>query len=320
MRSSKTATDQFQQVLLMDPDYQPARLGLVRSYGQLARTGAITIREAASRGEPLLESVLRTQPDNSDAHYLKAEYLAAGGQTEAAEASFERALELNPANATALAQYGRFLYDNLQVDRGMGLIEQALRVEPYDIQVLWQQCQTNAQQGQLQKALDASNRIRELAPDSPQGYYGNAIAHYYTGDVARGIVGFEQAIERDPTDFEMLGGISQYWAALGDLQQAGAWLQRAEAIGAGQPVPLVSRIVYFYAQEQGAQAGELAANALAQGLDDRFASNLAFRQTNAYQQMLAGNFEQALAPYRNLYPWVFDPHLTVPEKLGAASG
>lgn len=306
------AVDLFQQVLAMDSGYTPARLGLARTWHQMADTGAISTRAALDRGLPMLEPILVAEPDNADAHALHALYLDAGDRHAEAEVAFTRTLELAPRHAQALADFGRYLYDRRQVDRGMALIDEAVRIEPYDPSILFDQCQTNAHLGRIEQSLAACGRMRELAPDGPQAYYGEALAHMYVGDVVGTLQGFVEAIRRDPEDYEMLGGMTYFWLALGEAGQARIWLERAEALGAGQPVPLHARVLLHEFLEQYERAGDLAAQAIAQGLEDRHGTNFMFRRANAAQATRTGDWERGLAPYRELYPWAFAETLVVP--------
>ncbi len=302
----------FQQVLALDPSYKPARIGLVHAWIRMAVTGAITQQQAIARGVPMLEQVLTEQPDSSDAHALMANLKGFEGDTETAEKEFITALELDPRNAMSLNEYGRFLFNNGHIERGLELIDKALEIEPYSERVLWNQCQTNAFLQRLEKSLAACQRIEEIAPDSPLGYYGRALARMFNGDIARAVVLYAEAIERDPGDYEMLAAMTRFWILLGDADRAEQWLTRAESIGAGQPIPIWGRLVLLKYREQHNLARELAEKALAQNSEDRHGSQFTFRQTLAFELARDGDYQAALAPYRESFPWAFEAQLVLP--------
>ena len=312
------AANNFQQALALDPTYTPAKLGLVHSWSQLAQTGAITESEAIRKGLPLLEAILAEQADNSDAHVQLALLRDFENDPEKAEQAFTTALELNPRNAFGLQEFGRFLFDHGQIKRGMDLIDAAVEIEPYDVMVLWDQCQTNAIVQNIEAALSSCSRIRDIQPDSPLGYYGSANAHFHNGDLARTVRGFTDAIKYDPDDYEMLSGMCQFWLMLGDVEQAGLWQQRANAIGAGQPVPIRSQLMLYKYREQHQLALELAKQVIDQKLHDRFGSNAVFRQTLAYEAARLGDYQTALAAYRDAFPWAFETPIQSPQQLDAA--
>ncbi len=311
------AENLFQQVLAQDPDYLPARMGLAETWAQMGRTGSINTAQAVERGVPALQVILEQEPDNASALALLADYQQAVGDDAEAVGNFQRALELDPNNAITLIRYGSFLFDNAEVERGIALIDRAVEIEPLDPQVLWESCGTSGPLGQFEKALSACRRIQELRPDGPQGYYGEALAYSYQGNIPQTLVSYEQAILRDPEDYEMIAAIAMFWLAVGDDEQARAWLNRAEAIGAGQPIPTHARILLLEFSEQYDQAGELAAAALARKMDDRHNSEYFFRRANTAAAAHDGDWERGLAPYREVMPWLFEAELVFPEDAAA---
>jgi len=309
------AVQKFQASLALDPHYTPARIGLVNAWTEMAQTGAITPHEATSRGIPLVETTLAEQPHNSAALVQMALLQSYIRDESKADEYFRKALELDSNSAQALQEYGRFLYNGGEIERGMELIEAALKIEPLDTRILWDQCQTNAQQSRRDVALPACERIMELEPHSPLGYYGMAQTYLYQGDLARTLRWYANAIEKDPGDFEMIAAMSLFWTELGDADRAQRWLQRAEAIGAGQAVPTVARVHLYQFQERFDLAGELAEKALERSFEDRHGAGSALRLTVAFNASLRGDFEHALAPYRRVYPWAFEAELEVPAEL-----
>ena len=305
----------FQQVLALDPSYIPARIGLVKAWTQLANTGAISQQQALSRGMPVVEQILAEQPQNSAARVQMAILKVFEGDKEAAESEFRRALDDDPRNALALTDYGRFLFDNGHVEQGMELINAALEIEPYAVLVLWDQCQTHAFLQRVETALAACRRIQEIAPESPMGWYGWGLTYLFSGDFARAVKNFVEAIERDPGDYEMFAGMTRFWILLGDAEQAEQWQTRAEATGAGQPLPIWSRLLLLKYREQHDLARDLAGKALAQKLENRHGSEFTFRQTLAFELARDGDYQAALAPFQDAFPWAFEPQLVLPADL-----
>jgi TolB-like protein/Tfp pilus assembly protein PilF len=311
--SLNNALEQFQQVLAMDPSFTPAKLGLTKTWFELATTGATTNSEAIRQGLPLLETALADNPDNSDARIQLAMFRSLQGDVEATENAYVAALELDPRNATGLQEFGRFLFDNGQIERGLKLIDAALDIEPYAIRVLWDHCQTNAYLQNAEVARPSCDRIRELSPDSPLGYYGRALTYMHTGDIARTIKGYADAIIRDPDDYEMLAATTRFWLNLGDVEQAEIWQQRADAIGAGQPIPILGRLRLYQYREQHELARELVKQTIERKIEPRFGSDYTLRQTWAFELARVGDFQAALEPYRNAYPWAFETPFLPPE-------
>ena len=310
----------FEEALTLDPTYTPAKIGLVTSWTDMANTGAISYQQALDRGIPLLEQVLAEQPQNSTARIQMATLKVFEGDRATAEKEFIAALDDDSRNAQGLKQYGRFLFNDGRVEQGMELIAAAVEIDPYSVRVLWEQCQTNAYLQNLEKSLVACERIKEITPESPNGWYGWGLAHSLSGDMAQAAYGFAKAIERDPGDFEMIAAMNFYWLTMGDADQAELWLQRAEAIGAGQPFPIVARLRLLKYREQHDQVRDLTGKTLAQNAEDRHGSQQVLRQTWAYESARAGDFQAALEPFRKSTSWAFDHELVVPDDLARQTG
>ena len=318
--SLENAVTQFQQSLTLDPAYTPAKVGLVTAWTSLTNTGAMSRQQALTRALPLLEQVLVEQPDNSAARVQMATLRVFEGDNEAAEKEFIAALDDDPRNTFGLKQYGRFLFNNRQIEQGMALIEAAIEIDPYSKPVLWEQCQTNAYLQRVEISLAACERIREIEPLSPQGWYGWALAYMFSGDIARGAKGYSEAIKRDPGDFEMIAVMAQFWLIMGDAEQAGQWLTRAEAIGAGQPIPIISRLMLLEYREQHDLARDLAEKTLALNSDDRHGSQFSLRQTLAFELTRTGDYQAALTPFRQSSPWAFEAELVLPQAVEGQLG
>jgi TolB-like protein len=308
----ENGTKKFQQALDLDPAFTPAKLGLVNAWSEMANTGAITRQEALNRGTPILEEVLAEQPDNSDARIQIALFRNYAQDDEGAERAFITALEADPRNARGLQEYGRFLFDNGQVARGMELIDAALEIEPYSARVLWDHCQTNAMLQNTDVSLSSCARIRELVPDSPLGWYGWGVAHMFSGNIAGALKGYSEAIERDPGDYEMIAAMGLFWLLVGDAEQAEKWQQRADAIGADQPVPMWARLTLYEFREQHDLALNFAGQILEREMEDRYGTNAIIRGIWAFESARLGKFKDALAPYRKAFPWAFEEPLVVP--------
>ncbi len=313
--SLSSAVSQFQQALVLDPGFTPAKLGLTGSWLDMAKTGSITRQEALDRGMPLLESVLAEQPGNSIARIQLARFRAFQNDNEAAEVAFISALEADPRNSQGLRDFGRFLFDNGQVTRGVALIDAALEIEPYAIPVLWEHCQTNALIQNFANAQISCNRIKEIAPESPLGWYGEATVYLNMGNIARAIKGFSDAIERDPGDYEMVSAMSSFWVQMGDAEQADQWQQRAEAIGAGQPFPLWSRLELLQFREQHDLAHNFVKQVLDKKPEDRHGRNAIFRHMWAFESGLKDDYQAGLTPYREAFPWAFKPMFEQPDNV-----
>lgn len=267
--SLRNAEQLFTQSLAIDPDYQSTQLALVRTWLDLAETGAVPYKSAREKAEPLIAAILAEDPGNSDAHTYRAIIQSAQEQFDAAQKSYSLALESNPRNAYALMEFGRFLFNRGKIDDGLELLHTASSIEPYDMKVQWELCITQAMLGNVAGATRECQRIGEIQPGNPMEYYGQSFAHLFRGEYAQFLAWQLKGIAADPADPELPAGMALAWLDLGDSKQADKWLQIAAQIDPDQPFVVATRIMSLVYQEQFQQAVALAQQAHDRKLSDR---------------------------------------------------
>jgi TolB-like protein/Tfp pilus assembly protein PilF len=300
--SLREAEQLFQQSLQIDPDYLPTQLALVRTWLELSGTGALAPRDAFAKSDPVITEILSTDPNNSVAYTYRASILDFNEDYAGAEVAFTRALELNPRNAYALMEFGRFLFDRGKVDEGLELLNQAAQIEPYDIKVQWELCMTQAVLTNVENAQKFCNRIGEIQPGNPMQYYGMAYLYLFRGEFAQFVVWQEKAMEVDPDDPELPAGQALVWMDLGDFDEAEKWLQRAARIDPEHAFVVAARIRSLQYQEQHQQAAELANRALEKELPDRQGSADVISGVVVNDAIARGDYDRALAVLKGRLP------------------
>jgi TolB-like protein/Flp pilus assembly protein TadD len=303
------AEEDFQRALTLDPAYTPTQIGLIRSWLLQSNTGLISREEASNRALPLLTMILQREPDNSDAHVQMARVLHRQRDYAGAEREYRAALEIDARNIAALGEFGGFLRDRERIDEAMPYINRAAEIEPYSTEVQHELCWSYTWLSDLEGALEARQRIREIDPDSPMGYYGASLAHRVAGNLAQSVAWDVQAFERDPDDQELQAHLSEQWMGLGDFQEAESWLERAEATGPEEPATVAARVSALLHREQTTRAAQLAAGHL--GGDDRFWSRDILRNAFVADALKRGDANAALESYRIDNAWFFEEPLQI---------
>lgn len=304
--SLETAIAEFGQAIELDPDYIPTKLKWAASWMQWSLVGAASTDEAIREAQPVLEKILQEDPGNSEAHTVLAMLYRMDRNTKAAEQAFQLALDSNPRNALALAEFGRLLFGTGKVTRAMEYLREAGRIDPYSTQVLWNLAMTHSMMLQTEESMEYTRRIAEVEPNNPMQYYGPAIAYGLSGNQAQALLMDKQAIELDPNDYELIAGMALRWTTLGDLDQAEIWAKKADEMAADQPVPILARVGLYMFREQYSLAADLSKRALDRDLDDRQLSKAAFRRAWIGNLVHAGKINEALAYYQKDLPRAFD--------------
>jgi TolB-like protein len=300
--SLNQAVEDFQNSLALDPSYTPAQIGLISAWQALASTGAITRKEAVDLSLPLLTVIMQREPDNSDAYVLLGQAQLTTDH-EAVDQTYRDALERNPRNVKALLELGAHLRNHEHVDEGMQYIQRAAQIEPYSVSVQWELCWSHMWMQNLQGALQACERVREIEPDNPNGYSGASLAYQLDGNVAQSIFWDTQAHERDPDDYELTAGLAIKWLDLGDLEMADHWMEVSESLDADQISPIAAKVSLLQYREQFTLAAQLAFTTLER--ENRFFSRQLLRNAFVADALNQGDTQAALDAYSISHEEIF---------------
>lgn len=296
----------FTRAIEQDPNYLPAQLKLAQAWLDLAFTGAITNDEAIATSRPLLTSILEKDPaNNAEAHVLMARVMGALRDDSGMQQELQLALDNDPRNVEALRVTGRYIFFNGDVEKGFEYVEEAERIDPYSLDVLWDLMAFNAFTGQPEQTLPYAQRTAEVQPENPNQYWGPGMAYLLNGQLATSLEYQVKAATVDPNDPELPAGIAAVWLDLGDPEQAEHWAKLADEIGADQPTPIVTRVLLYQYREQHGLAADMARRALDRNLDNRMGSNNVLRRTYIANLVRQREIQQAIDFYITELPGAF---------------
>jgi adenylate cyclase len=177
--------DLYERALALDPQNEPAMLGLSNALNQ--RENALWSEDPAAdkaRAEKLADSALALQPDDTRAHMAKATVFFAKRQWKAAIAQAEAALEDDPNNASAHASASFWKMFLGHSEDGFGGVETALRLSPRDPDVSsWQHymCHLHTHLSQWEQAIEWCGKSIASGNDSMYPYVDLAAANAWAG-------------------------------------------------------------------------------------------------------------------------------------------
>jgi len=121
----------LQRAVALDPEFERAWTALADAYVLMPEYGAGTIEDSVAKANEAIEKALAINPDSARAltarGYLKSmfEY-----DIEGALRDFEKAIELEPAYATAHQWYGEILAVARRLDEALEQIDLAIELDP----------------------------------------------------------------------------------------------------------------------------------------------------------------------------------------------
>ena len=159
------AVDYFRQSRERDPEYAPAWAGLSQAYARQADYGFVPVADGYRRAREAAEKALALDPQLVDAHLAMGWiHTVYDWDWAAADASFRRALDLEPGNAQALRHAGI----------------QALTL------------------GRWNEAIDLANKAIERDPLRPNSYSNLGLVLLAVNRDTEAEAAFRKALELDP--------------------------------------------------------------------------------------------------------------------------
>lgn len=166
------------------------------------------------------------------------------GKTEAARFHYQQALELDPANPTALRRQGQILVSVGDFANAADYLKQAFSQTPDDFDTLLLLGYALRQSNQLTLALSALTRAVALFPDRPDGHRGLAACYQALGWSPQAVDAQKQAFSLDTSDAQTAFQLAVYYTELTvpQMDDARRWYQTARELGAPED-PDLERIL-----------------------------------------------------------------------------
>ena len=304
------AENYYRQAIELDPDYAAAHTGLLRTYNQLADTGAITLAELEEKAGPIAERaiVLDSQSGEAWAALAAFRFFTNG---DSVEEIFQKALSLSQNNSMVLQGYAEYLRKEGRYEEAIPYIEKGLAIDPLAIDHLFELGRAHVYLGRFDESLAAFAKLRVLGPTNPQGYYGASGVYTILGDLGSASVLQVQAATLDPDDYETIAFLAWVYLGLGDETSANAWLGRALDKGPDQALPMAVSAVFKVHAREYEEAVSIARSALQNHVDHRWGAPSNLLRVLRDAALRSGDYTEASSWYRQLTPDLFADHLDI---------
>jgi TolB-like protein/Tfp pilus assembly protein PilF len=258
----RRAVEYFQQAIEADPAYAAAHAGLADAYNILADMNTVPPLEAASRSRAATSRALDLDPKLAEAHTSLAFIrFFFDWDWEGAERSFQQAITLNPAYATAhhwyaemLASQARFedaiasarraealdplafiigtsvgdvLYFSRRYDEAIEQLRRVIAIEPTFSPARNDLARALAQSGRHAQAIEEYLAAAELSGGDPRSHAGLGHAYALAGREADARSVLEALTESARSLTVSSHAIAVIHTALGEHREAFEWLDRA---------------------------------------------------------------------------------------------
>lgn len=296
----------FEQAVELDPNYAEAWSEIASAYSSMLQTGMITVDDYIRSATPAVAQALRLNNLLADAHAQQGILHWHSGNFDAAEESFERALDINPADSNSLVAFGTYLRITGRPQEAIPVFERALDADPLSLTILFEIGKAEMYVGQPERTVQYAQRALEIDPSSVYANVSMLQARFWMGRLDQVWPWFVKAVAADPEDYETLAHFGLLAEELGDSGLADRYMDLARSLGPGEPVVLKCDAMIFGFRGLHDEAFTIAHQALDERLDDRWSSDLIFLRLARDHLMQTDDFADAVALYKSRRPELFE--------------
>ena len=259
---TRKALENFQQAIDSDPNYALAHVGLADAYIAQATFDALPPKEtfpkarqavlqALQLDEYLTEAhvslanakflydwdwagaedefkrAIEINAGYSDAHQMYGYFLSSKGRSEEALREMQQAQELDPVSLPKVTAVGEALFDARRYDEAIAAFQKALEMDPNSGFAYWALGRAYTEKGMYGEAITAFQKSIPLSGDSPDESASLGCVYARSDRKAEARKILEELKELSKKRYIAPSVIAELYVALGDKDQAFAWLDKA---------------------------------------------------------------------------------------------
>jgi len=223
------AMAEFNKAIAIDPTYAPAYVGIADCYTLLAsaQMGILAPRDAMPKAKDMALKALSLDNTLAEAHASLAHvtliYDRDGGK---AEKEFQRAIELNPAYATAHQWYALYLNAVGRTPDALDQLSQSKRLDPVSPAIHTAIAEAYYFDRHYDEAIQEAQKSLDIDPNFALGYLNVGRALEQLGRYDEAIAAFEKSQEVSAKLPAITTLIARAYALKGDKAQANHLLQQ----------------------------------------------------------------------------------------------
>jgi TolB-like protein/tetratricopeptide (TPR) repeat protein len=217
----RRAVDHYERAIKQDPGYADPLVGLVQTYLLIENVEPGTPLNPERPPQELLGRALAIDSTHGGAHNLLAHYKLWACDTEGAEQEFRASIRFAPGSAENRRNYALFLLDQGRASEALGLMREAVALEPTSPWVLAVLAVAYVARGQADSAIAVAERGYGI--DSTN-WVANAVlggARSMKGDLEEGIRLMEAARRLGGERHSLtIGNLGEMYAQAGRIEDA----------------------------------------------------------------------------------------------------
>jgi serine/threonine protein kinase/tetratricopeptide (TPR) repeat protein len=219
----KKSIDLFQQAIAADPNYALAYAGLADTYNIAPSYIAISSKQGVLLADEAARKALELDDSLPEAHAARAFALATAWKWSEAEPEFQRAIELNPNNASAHYFYAlAYLGPENRLDEAQAQYRTALSLDPLSSIVNTNYAVMLMEAKHYPESLAQFQKVIGRDPNFWPAYYRLSQLYATTGRFSEAVTEFHKALSKTTFVTEDAKGYLQLMSTLEGSDRSGA--------------------------------------------------------------------------------------------------
>jgi eukaryotic-like serine/threonine-protein kinase len=261
----RQALEYFEQAVETDPSYARAYTGLADCTSMLAIYGETEPLQAHTRAKAAQEVALQIDPALAEAHASRGfSLLLFDWKFAEAEEALRRALDLNPAYASAYQWLGFTLGLTMRLEEASAAMKTAQELDPFSASINTTAVWPVYWARRFDKAVEGFRNAAALHPGYWVAHYYLGLSYAHQGDYGQAILALRHAAEIGDSMWRY-EGLGFVYARAGQPEQAREILKKLQEAGRHRYVPAI----YRAAVHSGLGDTELALKCLERSVEER---------------------------------------------------
>jgi TolB-like protein len=221
----------FQEAIDIDPKFVRAYAALGWTWFNQSNSGSVPRDVNLPKIRQLLERGLKLDADNAGLIGISGQLALWDGNLEQARVHFGRAMTLDPPYFGIWYSYSDTLWFLGRLSEAVKVRTDWLQSDPLNPNAHGMMAFTHYFLGDADATFAAASRLREIAPDNPYGLFINGLIRIVDlGDLANGILAFEESLKIDPDDHEVIILVGLLCYSIGEIESAEAFIDKGRQL------------------------------------------------------------------------------------------
>ena len=236
------AVSYYEQAIQLDSSYALAWVGLSRALFRQADRGSVPLREGRRQAREAVQQALALDPNLAEAHAQIGQIKRqADWDWTGANASLQRALELDPGNSAVLNLAAGLALSRGRFEEAVELDRRAIALDPLNAAIRGSLAEICGIMGRQEEAEVNFKKVLELDPDLPPNHEGLGLVYLAQGRVQDALA----EIEREQMGMWRLQGQAVASYALGRKKESDTALSELIAKYQSQSAFLIAEVYSF---------------------------------------------------------------------------